>query len=281
MQAAAMLDPDAGCIVGFVGAEGNRPGGVILQLNDGVTREVPSLGPPELLGRNVIATLGPPPTAVSTFSCRLPRAAMTVDSPLQLTVTATPSGDELLKHDFQSRAEVARYTEGCAMAESIELKITRLDGGVFTGRMTLAGGGSAPLVGLRLKGEPIGEAALERDGDGYRLTASLPPSAVGDGVSIVEFVVDDDVVARYPISAGEALAGDIMSEVASLRAELDQLKRAFRQTLAGGVIARDERPMIIAEVLTHVDSLLEVRDRSRVAEEIELADDEEDWDVET
>lgn len=64
--------------------------------------------------------------------------------------------------------------------------------------------------------------------------------------------------------------------MASLRAELDQLKKAFRGTLAGGVIAKDERPMILAELLTHVDNLLEARDRVRKMDVIEPDEDEDD-----
>ena len=72
---------------------------------------------------------------------------------------------------------------------------------------------------------------------------------------------------------------------ASLRAELDQLKRAFRQTMAGGVIGRDERPMIVAEALAQVDHLLEMRDRldmrqSAMAADDLWVDDDANWDIE-
>ena len=87
------------------------------------------------------------------------------------------------------------------------------------------------------------------------------------------------------LAAGAALAGDIAAEVESLRAEMDQLKRAFRQALAGGVISRDERPMIVAEALVQVDHLLEMRDRldmrqSAMAPDELWSDDDASWDIE-
>ena len=90
--------------------------------------------------------------------------------------------------------------------------------------------------------------------------------------------------ARLPIASGAALASDLAAEVASLRAELDQLKRAFRAEIAGGVIRRDERPMIVAEALTQVDHLLEMRDRADRRQDALKGDeiwDEDDpiWDV--
>ena len=133
---------------------------------------------------------------------------------------------------------------------------------------------------MRLRGETLATASLKAAGDGaYTFTASLPAKAIGDGVAVIEFCIGDETLASYPISAGEALAADLGAEVASLRAELDQLKKAFRETLAGGVIARDERPMILAELLTHVDNLLEARDRVRRIDAPDAEDDDDDWHI--
>ena len=165
------------------------------------------------------------------------------------------------------------------MADSAQIRITRFQAGVFTGRLTVEGGGATPDVALYLKGQSIAAATLTGGDGDYALTAALPVSALGDGVSVVEFRIGDETLASYPISAGEALATDLTAEVASLRAELDQLKKAFRETLAGGVIAKDERPMILAELLTHVDNLLEVRDRVRRVDAIEADDEDDDWNI--
>ena len=118
------------------------------------------------------------------------------------------------------------------------------------------------------------------------MTATVPGGLLADGVMVVEFrLADGSALARYPLAAGAALAGDIAAEVESLRAEMDQLKRAFRQAMAGGVISRDERPMIVAEALVQVDHLLEMRDRldmrqSAMAPDELWSDDDASWDIE-
>lgn len=281
-QAAAALDPDAGRIAGFVAASDGKPGRARFILGGEVAHEVIAVSPISALSADVLAETGLPPSAFCAFSARLPADLLSrADNGAELRVEASGAvgGAAILTSHFPTRAALARYVEGCVMSDSAQIRITRFQAGVFTGRLTIAGGGATPEVTLYLRGEAIAAATLEgRDGD-YALTAALPVSAIGDGVSVVEFRIGDETLARYPISAGEALATDLTAEVASLRAELDQLKKAFRETLAGGVIAKDERPMILAELLTHVDNLLEVRDRVRRVDAIEGEDEEDDWNI--
>jgi len=281
-QAAAALDPDAGRIAGFVAARDGKPGRARFILGGEVAHEVIAVSPVSALSADVLAETGLPPSAFCAFSARLPADLLTrADQGAELRVEApgVNGAAAILTCHFPTRATLARYVEGCVMSDSAQIRITRFQAGVFTGRLTLAGGGATPEVALYLRGEAIAAATLAgRDGD-YALTAALPISAIGDGVSVVEFRIGDETLARYPISAGEALATDLTAEVASLRAELDQLKKAFRETLAGGVIAKDERPMILAELLTHVDNLLEARDRVRQVDAIEGVDEEDDWNI--
>lgn len=282
VQAAAALDPDAGRIAGFVAAANGKPGRAKFFLGGQIAHEVIAVSPISALSADVIAKTGLPPSAFCAFSARLPADLLaSADEGAELRVEAPgiAGGDPILTSQFPSRAALARYVEGCTMSDSAQIRITRFQAGVFTGRLTIEGGGATPDVTLFLKGQPIATATLD-GGDGvFSLTAALPVSALGDGVAVVEFRIGDETLARYPISAGEALATDLTAEVASLRAELDQLKKAFRETLAGGVIARDERPMILAELLTHVDNLLEVRDRVRKVDAIEGEDEEDEWHI--
>ena len=281
--AAAALDPDAGRIAGFVAARDGKPGRARFILGGEVAHEVIAVSPISALSADVLAQTGLPPSAFCAFSARLPADLLSrADDGAELRVEAAGGavGDAaILSSHFPSRAALARYVEGCVMSDSAQIRITRFQAGVFTGRLTIAGGGATPDVTLYLRGEAIAAATLEGGGGDFALTAALPISAIGDGVSVVEFRIGDETLARYPISAGEALATDLTAEVASLRAELDQLKKAFRETLAGGVIARDERPMILAELLTHVDNLLEMRDRVRKVDAIEGEDEEDDWNI--
>lgn len=282
VQAAAALDPDTGCIAGFVAAANGKPGRARFILGGEIAHEVIAVSPISALSADVLAKIGLPPSAFCAFSARLPadlRSRADDGAELRVEASGAAGGTAILINQFPSRAALARYVEGCVMSDSAQIRIARFQAGIFTGRLTVEGGGAAPVVALYLKGQSIATATLEGGGGDYALTATLPVNALGDGVSVVEFRIGDETLATYPISAGEALATDLAAEVASLRAELDQLKKAFRETLSGGVIAKDERPMILAELLTHVDNLLEVRDRVRQIDTIDGEDEEDDWNI--
>ncbi|MEO0360087.1 MAG: hypothetical protein AAF322_03215 [Pseudomonadota bacterium] len=138
-----------------------------------------------------------------------------------------------------------------------------LSGGVFRARLRGEEAPSPPRITLLIRGEAVGEAAVVETPDGWRLEAEAPAEAIGDGVAAIVFAAEDgSILARYPIAAGAALAEDLAAELASLRAELDQLKRAFRAELGAGALRRDERPLIVAEALDEVEALLAARDRA-------------------
>ena len=289
---AAMLDAERGLIVGYALANGLRPARIHIGVNDQLVAESVAAAPLTALSEAAVRKVGLPPSPICCFSMKLPSTcAPGLVAGGTLIVTATESGETagtpLLEQKFDGLKALACFVEGFEMADSLTLNVTRLRGGVFSGTLQVHHSADAPEVVLSVKGTEIGEATLRPVGGGrFELTAPLPAEALDDGVSTVAFSLrSGEVLARYPLSAGAALEGDLAAEVASLRAELDQLKTAFRGAMAGGVITRDERPMIIAETLTQVDNILEMRDRSDRFERIEFddpADDAEDldWDIE-
>lgn len=289
---AAMLDAERGLIVGYALAKGTRPARIRISVNGADVVESVAAAPISILTDASLRTLGPPPSPICGFAMKLPAgcAPDLADGGL-IRVSASEArvtdGALLLERQFDGPKALACFVEGFEMSDSLTLDIARLRGGLFTGTLVVHHDASAPTILLTVRGLEIGQATLRQTGGGrYELTAPLPPEALDDGVSTVVFTLPSgEVLARYPVSAGAALAGDIAAEVASLRAELDQLKTAFRGAMAGGVITRDERPMIIAETLTQVDNILEMRDRSDRFERVEFDDpgedaDDLDWDIE-
>lgn len=282
-----MLAPETGRIVGWAaptgGRGGARPALVEISLDGAPLRALLAAAPIEALGPAGIAALGAPPTADCAFSARLPRAAAGA------ALIVSIAGRAVFTHQFADDRALARYREGSDMADLFSLEGLRLQNGAFRAIVVGPALGAPPKITLRLRGEDIAAATLTPKGEGrWALTGALPASAYSDGVVVIEFVAvadgrDGATLAAYPLAAGAALAGDLVAEVASLRAELDHLKRAFRAAMAGGVVARDERPMIVAEALAEVDALLELRDRAeRAAARDEAAADWEDepsWDI--
>jgi hypothetical protein len=289
---AALLDAERGLIVGYATADGVRPARVKIAVNGAVVAESVAAAPISILIGSSLSALDVPPSPICAFAMKLPASCVTsLTEGGVLTVTASESGvgdsPPLLERRFDGPKALACFVEGFEMADSLTLEITRLRGGVFAGSLYVHHDAAAPVIMLSVRGQEIGEATLRPNGARrYELTAMLPHDALDDGVSMVAFTLPNgDVLARYPVSAGVALAGDLAAEVASLRAELDQLKTAFRGAMAGGVMTRDERPMIIAETLTQVDNILEMRDRSDRFEQVEFDDptddaDDLEWDIE-
>jgi hypothetical protein len=264
MQASAALDPDSGRIVGFVMGQGGRPGKIELRLDGQVVSRQIALAPVGLLGPTGVGVAGAPPVMGCCFAARLPADAAGHHLAVVQTSPQRDGNVTLLTHEFENDAALGRYREGSLMSDGITAQSLRFQAGIFRATISSAAGGKAPVIELHIRGNVIGVAELAATGDPkkWEMAAAVPPSVLSDGVQILEFsLADGSVLARYPIASGAALAGDLASEVASLRAELDQLKRSFRSAMAPGVLTRDERPMIVAEALMQVDNLLELRDR--------------------
>lgn len=281
MEAGAMLDPAGRRIVGFA-HHPDRCVSVEMFLDDRAVRRCLAAAPGFVIGEAGFQCLGPPPTAICGFEMRIPQGASGE------TMRIVANGEDLLTVRWRSEREISRYREGSEMTDSVTIEKLRLQAGVFRARVIdAAAGPAAPEVTISVRGENLGAAVLEPQADGvYGMSATVPGGLLTDGVMVVEFRLSDgSVLARYPLAAGAALAGDIAAEVESLRAEMDQLKRAFRQAMAGGVISRDEKPMIVAEALVQVDHLLEMRDRldmrqSAMAADELWSDDDANWDIE-
>ncbi len=71
----------------------------------------------------------------------------------------------------------------------------------------------------------------ELDKGRWGLRIPIPASTLADGVQtiLIRDAIADETLDVITLISGEALAGDIRSEMDLLRAELDMLKRAFRR----------------------------------------------------
>ena len=79
-----------------------------------------------------------------------------------------------------------------------------------------------PVDGLRLQHEPAHDA--------WRVEVPIPAHLISEGVQT--FIIHDakgQTLGSFALLAGDVLSEDIRAEVDLLRAELDMLKRTFRQ----------------------------------------------------
>lgn len=128
-------------------------------------------------------------------------------------------------------------TASGAASTQFELVKTRFQGGLWEGRLTArAQVAGAPALRLIQDGtdHPTPRVtAVAGTPNAWDVRFAIPVSALGEGVSV--FLVTDAetgaVLARVPLLAGEDLADDLRAEVALLRAELDQLRRAFQAAM--------------------------------------------------
>ncbi|WP_347137669.1 hypothetical protein [Paracoccus sp. SSK6] len=106
---------------------------------------------------------------------------------------------------------------------------------------TLQASGQPPRLSVVHRGQVVAEAALLDAGSGiWSVTAALPASVIDNGVHSLLLVGGDpgspasQALGSLTLVAGTAAGGDLLAEVAQLRAELDLLKREFRRFAAGG-----------------------------------------------
>jgi len=89
-----------------------------------------------------------------------------------------------------------------------------------------------PEITVSLNGAPVRGVTVAQAGAPGRwvVRIPIPVEAVGDGVQTV--LIPDaacgETLESFTLIAGEALGDDIRAEMALLKAELDMLKRAFR-----------------------------------------------------
>ncbi len=93
-------------------------------------------------------------------------------------------------------------------------------------------------------GEPVAEARAEPEGQGWRIAAPIPPGRLSDGAQSF-LLVEDQGTGTDPVQpgarrlssltlvAGALLEGDMLAEMALMRAELELLKKELRRLAAG------------------------------------------------
>ena len=111
---------------------------------------------------------------------------------------------------------------------------TRFRGGIWEGLLVAPSGHeSSPEIVASFEGRPVPGITLSPTSESGRwvVEVPVPAEALGDGVQtiVIRDAGTDDVLNSFALIAGEALAEDIRAEVTLLRAELDLLKRAFRE----------------------------------------------------
>ncbi len=111
---------------------------------------------------------------------------------------------------------------------------TRFRDGLWEGLLVAEPGvEAAPDILASCETRPVpGVTVIETSEAGrWVVEVPVPVEVLGDGVRtvLIKDGRDEAVLQSVSVIAGEALDDDIRAEVALLRAELDLLKRAFRQ----------------------------------------------------
>jgi hypothetical protein len=96
-----------------------------------------------------------------------------------------------------------------------------------------------PALHLYLGAKDLGPLELSADGQGektWTLAIAVPAEAIGDGANVLSVCAPPDLqpLVMIPVVCGEMQRGDMVAEVALLRAELDILKRSLRSLARGG-----------------------------------------------
>ncbi|PZO67109.1 MAG: hypothetical protein DI498_05090 [Paracoccus denitrificans] len=112
-----------------------------------------------------------------------------------------------------------------------------LGAGIWRGRLTNPRGIRRAVV--LMDGEAVAQVPVTAEGAEVLIEIPLPARVLGEGVQTLMLVVDDapvgspvtpaaQTVGHLSIRAGEPLGEDVLDELATLRAELELLKRQFR-----------------------------------------------------
>lgn len=117
-----------------------------------------------------------------------------------------------------------------------------VQGGVWSGQL---GAKTAPArICAVLRGQVVAQGDLTPEGKGqWRVQIQLPAALISDGVHSLALIADDGTagdppspaamhLARLSLVAGSPLADDLQAEIATLRDELELLKREFRHFAA-------------------------------------------------
>lgn len=111
----------------------------------------------------------------------------------------------------------------------------RLANGVWEGLLS-GRHAQPPKLRLRHRDDLVGEPETTRaeDRQGWLVRFHLPLDRLSDGVQtfVIEDAATGEALAHETVIAGEAVTADLRTEVEMMRAELDLLKRAFRNHCA-------------------------------------------------
>jgi len=114
-----------------------------------------------------------------------------------------------------------------------ELIESRISAGRWTGLVQMAGSGSAtPDFAVTCDGRVLSGLVVAPASPGVlRLELPLPADVVTDGLQVflLGLAGAGAPLGRFVLFAGQSADGDMMAEIALLRAELDLLKAAFRR----------------------------------------------------
>ena len=112
---------------------------------------------------------------------------------------------------------------------------TQIRGGVYQGILRKNGRvRREPQLELRLLDADLGTLNLSQDTDDpsiWNVVARIPTSAITDGVQtfILRDPISGETLDSFAVISGSPVQEDMRAEMALLRAELEMLKRAFRQ----------------------------------------------------
>lgn len=107
---------------------------------------------------------------------------------------------------------------------------------IWTGRLQRGAAGPAPKLQASFNGTtPVAIEMSAAPGVAHAWNVSLrvPEDGLSEGTHLILIETEDtqEVLYRIPIIAGVAATEDMRAEIAALRAELDQLKSAFRTAM--------------------------------------------------
>lgn len=112
---------------------------------------------------------------------------------------------------------------------------TRLRAGIWEGELRSPDGGQAlPTIEVTLRDQPLDTLRITRIEGGagrWLIRVLIPSEHLNDGVQtfVIRNADSGATLGSFSIVAGAPLDEDLRSEIALLRAELDLLKKAFRQ----------------------------------------------------
>lgn len=111
------------------------------------------------------------------------------------------------------------------------LQMSRIRAGRWEG---LWKGTGRPDIAVLHRGAALAGMEAVAEGAHWRCSVPIPSEVLGDGVETFLIRVDGETAGRFSIAAGAVLAEDLVAEIATLRAELELLKQAFRSHCAQG-----------------------------------------------